>query len=261
MGDPQFIITAIISGMLVGASLSLIGGGGSILAVPLLLYIVGVETPHIAIGTAAFAVAVNAAAGLATHMKAGTVKWPCASVFALAGLVGALAGSTLGKAIDGGALIGWFGGLMVLVGALMLRHGDDPGDAGVHLDKASAGKLLPRLIPLGLGAGGAAGFFGIGGGFLIAPGLMAATAMPIRYAIGTSLVAVTTFGLATAANYAVSGLVNWPAALWLIVGGAVGVLAGQAMNARLASKGALLRLVFAGVVILMGGWIVLSAFV
>ncbi|NHK28369.1 sulfite exporter TauE/SafE family protein [Parvularcula flava] len=259
MGELHFILTALASGVLVGASLALIGGGGSILAVPLLLYFVGVDAPHIAIGTAAFAVAINAMAGLATHMRAGTVKWPCATAFTIAGFIGALAGSTLGKLIDGGVLIGWFGGLMVVVGVLMLRGADQPGDPSVHLDRGSARKLLPRLIPMGLGAGGAAGFFGIGGGFLIAPGLMAATAMPIRYAIGTSLVAVTAFGLTTAGNYALSGYVSWPAALWLILGGALGVFAGQALNARLAAHGAALRIVFAAAVIIIGLWIAGSA--
>ena len=71
------------SGSLVGFSLGLVGGGGSILAVPLLIYLVGVADPHVAIGTSAIAVAANAAANLANHVRAGNVKWRCASVFAL----------------------------------------------------------------------------------------------------------------------------------------------------------------------------------
>jgi len=83
----------------------LIGGGGSILAVPLLLYVVGITDPHVAIGTSALAVAANAFANLLGHWRAGNVKWVCAVNFALAGMVGAAMGSTVGKLIDGQQLL------------------------------------------------------------------------------------------------------------------------------------------------------------
>src|SRR6476660_9655180 len=85
------------SGSLVGFTLGLVGGGGSILAVPLLVYLVGVPSAHLAIGTSAVAVAANAAASLAGHARAGNVRWPCASVFAASGVLGAFAGSALGR--------------------------------------------------------------------------------------------------------------------------------------------------------------------
>ena len=87
------LVLGVGSGALIGFSLGLIGGGGSILAVPLLLYVVGVPSPHIAIGTTAAAVAANATANLINHGRAGTVKWPCAILFAGAGVLGAAAGS------------------------------------------------------------------------------------------------------------------------------------------------------------------------
>src|SRR5579875_3521605 len=89
------------SGSLVGFSLGLVGGGGSILAVPLLVYLVGVSSPHVAIGTSAIAVAASAAANLANHARAGNMKWLCALVFTAAGIVGAFLGSSVGKAVDG----------------------------------------------------------------------------------------------------------------------------------------------------------------
>jgi uncharacterized protein len=91
---------AVISGSIVGYSLGLVGGGGSILAVPLLVYVVGLDNPHVAIGTSAIAVALNAATNLAMHARAENVKWRCALVFAAAGIVGDYFGSTLGK-MDG----------------------------------------------------------------------------------------------------------------------------------------------------------------
>ena len=88
------------SGLIVGFVLGLVGGGGSILAVPLIVYLVGVRSPHVAIGTSALAVAANALLGLVGHARAGTVKWRCAGIYAAAGILGALAGSTAGKAFD-----------------------------------------------------------------------------------------------------------------------------------------------------------------
>ncbi len=98
-------LLSIASGSLVGFSLGLVGGGGSILAVPLLVYVVGVPDPHVAIGTSAIAVAASAAANLLGHARTGSVKWPCALVFAAAGIVGAAAGAQLGKMMDGHRLL------------------------------------------------------------------------------------------------------------------------------------------------------------
>ena len=98
-------ILSIASGSLVGFTLGLVGGGGSILAVPLLVYVVGVPSPHIAIGTSAIAVAASAAANLAGHARARTVKWSCALVFAVSGIAGAAGGAQLGKMVDGSRLL------------------------------------------------------------------------------------------------------------------------------------------------------------
>jgi hypothetical protein len=103
--DQFHYLLAALSGVLVGFTLGLVGGGGSILAVPLMVYLVGVRSPHIAIGTSALAVAVNALIGLLNHARSGNVNWRCGGSYAAAGVVGALAGSTLGKAIDGQKLL------------------------------------------------------------------------------------------------------------------------------------------------------------
>src|SRR3546814_2782304 len=95
-------------------SSDLIGGGGSILALPLLLYVVGMKDPHVAIGTSALAVAANAFANLVQHARAGTVKWPCALVFGVSGVAGALIGSTLGKMVAGQHLLVLFAGVMIV---------------------------------------------------------------------------------------------------------------------------------------------------
>jgi uncharacterized membrane protein YfcA len=257
--DPATIALALLSGALIGFVLGLVGGGGSILAVPLLVYLVGVESPHAAIGTAAVAVALNAASGLAGHAKGGNVKWPCALVFAGAGILGAALGAEAGKAIDGQALLAAFGGLMIVVGALMLRGRKGGADPDVRLSAESARHLLPRLAGYGLAVGLMAGFFGIGGGFLIVPGLIAATAMPIGVAIGTSLVVVTALGATTAGSYALSGYVDWSLVAWLVAGGIGGSIAGRFAGERLAGRKNLLERGFAAVVIAVGLFVMTSA--
>lgn len=234
------IVLAVMAGSVVGFSLGLVGGGGSILAVPLLIYVVGVDNPHIAIGTSAVAVALNAAANLAMHAKGRAVKWRCAAVFAAAGVAGALAGSTLGKMVDGQKLLALFAVLMMVVGALMLRDRNQAGDPAVRLSHEN----LPKLLGLGLAAGLLSGFFGIGGGFLIVPSLMLAAGMPILNAVASSLVSVTAFGLTTAANYAWSGLVDWPLAAIFIAGGLGGGLLGARMAKSLAQRRGMLTVIF-----------------
>lgn len=235
----QYLLGA-LSGGIVGFTLGLVGGGGSILAVPLMVYLVGVASPHIAIGTSALAVAANAASGLAQHARAGTVKWRCGFLYAGSGIVGALVGSTIGKAIDGQKLLFLFALLMLAVGVMMLRGRNNPGTEGAACNRHNA----PKVLGFGLGTGGISGFFGIGGGFLIVPGLIASTRMPILNAVGTSLVAVTAFGLTTGINYAISGFVDLTLAAIFIAGGVVGGGVGTRLAQTLSGKG-ILTTVFA----------------
>jgi uncharacterized membrane protein YfcA len=239
-------VLGLLSGTFVGFSLGLVGGGGSILAVPLMIYVVGVASPHLAIGTSALAVAVNAAANLVSHARAGTVKWSCAGVFAAAGVAGAFAGSTLSKIVDGRHLLAAFAVLMLAVAAIMFLRRGSAGDAAVHLDRGN----FPKLLVTGAGTGTLSGFFGIGGGFLIVPSLMFATGMPIICAVGSSLVAVTAFGATAAANYAISGLVSWRLALTFIAGGVLGGLVGGRLAHALGSRRGALNTLFAALIAL-----------
>ena len=252
-------LLAIASGSLVGFTLGLVGGGGSILAVPLLVYVVGVPSPHVAIGTSAIAVAASAAANLAGHARARTVKWPCALVFALAGIAGAAGGAQLGKIVDGGRLLMLFGALMIVVGLAMLRPRAAGSSPEVRLTAESMPRLLPLLIGTGFAVGALSGFFGIGGGFLIVPGLIGATAMPLINAIGSSLVSVTAFGLTTAASYAWSGLVDWPLAGLFVLGGALGGLIGIRLARHLAGHKHALTRTFSGIVIAVGLYVIVRS--
>lgn len=253
-------LASISSGTIVGFILGLIGGGGSILAVPLLVYVVGVSSPHIAIGTSSVAVALSAFANLIGHARVGNVRWPCALVFSAAGIAGAALGSFFGKNFDGQKLLFLFGILMIVIALSMLIRKPASSDSFVPLTRESASRLLPRLLGIGGLVGALSGFFGIGGGFLIVPGLMVAARLPMIAAIGSSLVAVTCFGLTTAASYALSGLVDWHIATLFISGGLFGGLAGTALAHKLASKKKILTQVFAGIVAIVGVYIVVRGF-
>jgi len=241
MLEPFQYLLGAASGSVVGFTLGLVGGGGSILAVPLMVYLVGVPSPHVAIGTSALAVAVNAGANLIPHARQGTIKWRCAGMYALAGVLGAYGGSTLGKAFDGQHLLFLFALLMVVVGGLMLRNRRKLGNPDVQCRRENA----PKVIAYGSATGLFSGFFGIGGGFLIVPGLMASTGMPMINAVGSSLVAVAAFGLTTALNYAFSGLVDWGLAAIFIGGGIIGGVVGATASKRLSARKGLLNSVFA----------------
>jgi uncharacterized membrane protein YfcA len=231
----------VLSGTFVGFALGMFGGGGSILAVPLMVYLVGVPNPHVAIGTSAFAVAANAATGLIEHARHGVVKWRCAGLYSAAGILGAIVGSTIGKAVNGERLLLLFAILMLVVGVLMFRSRGEDGDPGAECNREKA----PKVLGFGALTGMFSGFFGIGGGFLIVPGLIASTGMPIINAVGSSLVAVAAFGLTTALSYAFSGLVSWPLAAVFIGGGIGGGQAGCFAARRLSDSKGALKLAFA----------------
>lgn len=244
-------LLAVLCGGVVGFTLGLLGGGGSILATPLLLYVIGLG-PHQAIGTGALAVSASAFANFATHFRAGNVRWRSAGLFAIIGMFGAFIGSELGKSVDGKKLLFLFAILMMVMSVRMFRS-----QAGASLQDVPAGhrycnrKSIPKIAGSAMAVGMLSGFFGIGGGFLIVPALLFATGMPMLFAVGSSLLAVGGFGLTTAANYALSGLVNWPIAAEYIVGGFLGGWIGMRLACRLSSQKTTLNRIFAGVVSLM----------
>jgi len=246
---------AAVGGAVIGLLLAVFGGGGSVLATPLLLYVVGVRDPHVAIGTAAAAVSMNAAVGLATQARAGRVKWPCALVFGGAGLAGALGGAALATRVEGRHLLLGFAVAMALVGVSMLFPRRSLGDPGVRLDA----KMTLKLAPVGLATGFAAGFFGIGGGFLIVPGLMAATGMTLAHAAASSLVSVVLFGAATSGTYAASGMVDWAVFAALVAGGAAGSLAAGPVSHMLATRQVLARRTFAIMVLATAAYVAIRA--
>lgn len=250
---PQLL--AALSGGVVALLLTLFGGGGSVLAVPLLLYVVGVRDPHVAIGVSAAGVALNALTALAGHARAGRVRWPCATLFAVTGAAGAWFGSSLAKMIDGHQLLLIFAVAMAAVGVSMLR----PKAVVVRPEPRLNWAMSPRIGLAGVGVGSAAGFFGIGGGFLIVPGLMASTGMSLATAQATSLLSVAAFGATTAGNYALSGWLDWGLVAAMATGGVAGTLAGLPLARRLGANAVLGRRLFAGLILLVAAYVAVRA--
>ncbi|MDE2183806.1 MAG: sulfite exporter TauE/SafE family protein [Alphaproteobacteria bacterium] len=244
-------LLSIGSGGIVGFALGLLGGGGSILAVPLLIYVVGLRSTHLAIGTSAFAVAASAFANLVAHTRAGHVKWSCAATFAASGVVGAAAGAKLGQMVDGKQLLFLFGLVMLAVATAMFNSRAADGNPDVRINA----EIAWRSVLTGLLAGALSGFFGIGGGFLIVPAIMLGSGMMAINAVGSSLVSVGAFGLTTALSYALAGMVDWRVATLFVLGGGLGGLLGVRLAKHLAVQRAVLTRVFAGVVLVVAGFV------
>ncbi len=242
------VLLAVLSGGIVGFTLGLLGGGGSILAVPLLLYVVGIHNTHVVIGSTALAVAVNAYMVMIPHWRQRHVNWKAAIMFAIPGVLGAFVGSELGKIAPDKQLLFLFAILMMVVAVWMLR----PAKKDIQNSLGSTIHMkIGRVLGTGFSVGVISGFFGIGGGFLIVPGLIFATGMSMIQAIGTSLFSVGTFGLTTAIDYAVSGLIN----IWVVVeyvaGGVVGGYFGALLAKRLSRQKRMLNIIFAVIIILV----------
>ena len=241
-----------------GFTLGLLGGGGSILAIPLLLYFVGIRDAHVVIGTSALAVAANAYINLISHWRAGHVAWKPAVAFAIPGVVGAFAGSSLGKLVPDKPLLSLFAILMIVIAILMIRPKKSKAASHPQGQQGELATAVPRyefhwarVITGGFIVGMLSGFFGIGGGFLIVPGLVFSAGLPMIMAIGSSLFSVGTFGLTTAVSYALSGLVDWIVVLEFIGGGIIGGLIGALLAGKLSKQQRTLNYIFAIIIIVV----------
>jgi uncharacterized membrane protein YfcA len=257
----QYVLT-VVSGFLVGFSLGLIGGGGSILAIPLLLYFVGLAydtqysenyIDHLVIGTTALAVGLNAYINAYMHWRKGNVRVKEAVAFALVGALGSFVGAKVGLLVHGALLLFLFGILMIVIAVYVWKGGSKAKTRSLGNDPATAsrkecGKLSwPKLVPTSFAVGFASGFFGIGGGFLIVPGLLFSTGVCMLKAVGTSLISVGTFGVVASATYMIEGLVDPVISILYLLGG----IAGGYLGAKIASSlpRGVLRKVFAVIII------------
>lgn len=230
-------MSGVLLGAIVGFSLGLVGGGGSILTVPLLVYAIG-EPVSEAIGTALAIVGANAFVGFLGHQHEHRVDVRVGASFGLVGTAGALAGTWLGHRLPSGQILFLFALLMLLAAYAMVRRGVSPqvepvlGVQGADL----GGTEWVKLVLAGMGVGLLTGFFGVGGGFVIVPTLVVVLRMPMPRAVGTSLLIIainSAVGLAAHLRY---GGIDVPTTAFFIAGGVIGTLLGTHMVGYVSDK-------------------------
>lgn len=224
------MLAAIPLGLAIGLAVGTLGGGGSVLAVPVFVYVLG-QSVHEATTASLVVVTAGALAGGMSHHRAGRVCWRHAGVFSLAALPGIVAGTVASGAVRGSVLIGLFGVLMLAAAAGIWRRGDANEADGAG---ACPPLRIARDVAAGMAIGFATGFFGVGGGFLVVPTLAMALAFSLRPAVGTSLVIVTVtslFGLI--AHLADGRTIDVGMTLAMALACAVGAVGGAAATGRL----------------------------
>lgn len=206
--------------VVVGMTLGLLGGGGSILMVPLLVYVAGMDAKE-AIATSLLVVGVTSAVGAVSHARAGRVQWRTGLIFGAAGMAGAYAGGRLAEFIPGEVLLVGFALMMLATSVAMLR-GRKPVDPGKVHDRLPVGKIVLEGLVVGL----VTGIVGAGGGFLVVPALALLGGLPMPVAVGTSLVVIAMKSTAGLAGYLASVQIDWGTAGLVTLAAVLGALVG-----------------------------------
>lgn len=213
-------------GFLIGLSLGLLGGGGSILTVPALVYVAG-QNPQAAITTSLAIVGLNSALGVYFHRRQGALNWRVALVFGGAGMVMSYFASGLSSRLSPQMLMTAFALLMLLVGGMMLL----PRRVPTHVSRARP--TLLTVLASGGGVGLLTGLLGVGGGFLIVPALVMILGLPMVEAVSTSLIIISANSLAGFLGHWSQGSFDLTLALVFVVAGTAGTLVGARLARRL----------------------------
>ncbi|MDG5482790.1 sulfite exporter TauE/SafE family protein [Mycolicibacterium gadium] len=226
----------------VGIALGLLGGGGSILTVPLLAYVAGMDAKQ-AIATSLLVVGVTSAVGAVSHARAGRVQWRTGLIFGAAGMAGAYLGGVLARFIPGSVLLIGFAVMMIATAVAMLR-------GRKNIAESDGPRRIPvvKVVAEGLGVGLVTGLVGAGGGFLVVPALALLGGLPMPIAVGTSLIVIAMKSFAGLGGYLSSVQIDWTVALMVTAAAVVGALIGARLTAMVNPDA--LRKVF--------GWFVLA---
>lgn len=237
------IALSIALAVCVGIALGLLGGGGSILTVPLLAYVAGLDARH-AIATSLLVVGVTSAIGAIAHARAGRVQWRTAVLLGFAGMAGAYAGGRLARSIPGPALMLAFAGIMIAAAIAMLcgRRTTAAADTARHPSPV-------KIAVLGAGVGIVSGLTGAAGGFLLVPALTLLGGLAMPAAVGTSLVVIAMQSVAGLAGRLPSEHIDWRLAVMITTAAVIGSLIGGRLTAMIDPHS--LRKVFAWLVLLM----------
>ena len=270
------LLAAAGCGAIVGLALGLTGGGGSIFAVPLLVFVLGVAPANSA-AMALVAVAATAFVGAVQSLRHGLVVWQPSLLLALGGMLSAPFGTALAARVRPAVLVVTFALLAIAVGALMWRAASrHPAqstavralalgpDSGPICTLAPDGRLRFTapcafvLAVIGLGTGFLSGLLGVGGGFLIVPALVLVTRMGVHRAVATSLLVICLIGIAGAGTAIWQGRVDWTVLAPFAAGGALAMIATRAFAARVA--GPPLQRAFAATIVIVGIGMLAAAF-
>lgn len=245
----SFILTLLLS-ILIGLSLGLLGGGGSILTVPILTYVAGLD-PKEAIAASLFVVGVTSAFSVISHARNHRVKWRTGLIFGAAGMVGAFGGGLLGSRIPGTVLMIAFALMMIATSVAMIRGRKKAAEA------RGGGELpLVRVIADGLVVGAITGLVGAGGGFLVVPALALLGGLSMPVAVGTSLVVITVKSFAGLAGYLTSVQLDWGLVGAVTAAAVIGSLLGSRLAGRIPET--LLRKGFGVFVLVMGAFVLVQ---
>ncbi|MCC5580191.1 sulfite exporter TauE/SafE family protein [Microtetraspora sp. AC03309] len=236
--------------VVVGLTLGLFGGGGSILTVPLLVYLAGVPAKA-AIAMSLFVVAVTSAVSAVGHARAGRIRWKTGLIFGVAGMAGAYGGGLIGPHLPSAVLLAAFALMMLATAAAMIRGRTVPERASAHTDLPIA-HVLAEGVVVGL----VTGLVGAGGGFLVVPALVLLGGMPMSMAVGTSLVVIALKSLAGLAGYLQTVPIDWTTALPVTAAAVVGGLVGGRLAGRIQADR--LRKGFGWFVLVMGGFVLVQ---
>lgn len=236
------IALAIGLAVFVGVALGLLGGGGSILTVPLLAYVAGMDAKQ-AIATSLLVVGVTSAIGAISHARAGRVQWRTGLIFGGAGMAGAYAGGLLSRFIPGTVLLIGFAVMMIATAVAMLR-----GRRNLETSEVEGRLPMTKIVAEGLVVGLVTGLVGAGGGFLVVPALALLGGLAMPVAVGTSLIVITMKSFAGLGGYLSSVQIDWTVALAVTAAAVLGALIGARLTAMVNPDA--LRKVF--------GWFVLA---
>ncbi|MFE7186437.1 sulfite exporter TauE/SafE family protein [Streptomyces erythrochromogenes] len=242
------ITLVLAASVLIGISLGVLGGGGSILTVPILVYLGGMETKE-AVATSLFVVGATSVIGLVPHARAGRVRRRTGLLFGAVGMVGAYGGGRLAAYVPGTALLVVFA-LMMLATAVAMLRGPRSHDA----DEPPRGELpVKHVVVQGLVVGAATGLVGSGGGFLVVPALALLAGLPMSIAVGTSLLVIAMQSFSGLAGHLAGVRIDWDLTLMVTVAAVAGSLIGSRFAGRIPQDA--LRKAFGWFVVVMGGFV------
>ena len=247
------MLAAIVPGVLIGAALGLLGGGGSVLTVPIFVYVLGF-TPKEAIAMSLAVVGATSALGTASHWRAGNVNVRVAAVFGGVAMVGTLFGVRLARFVPGTTQLVIFGAVMLAAALFMLR-GRAPFDEKNGKSSVQPVMSVLKVVPGGLVVGTLTGIVGVGGGFLIVPALVLMR-MSLREAVGTSLLIITGTCVVGFLGYLGHVRLDWTAVALVAAGTLPGIALGSYLH-RFVPQSALRR-GFAAFLVVIAGFILIE---